>query len=205
MGKVFITPRSLYNLTGTHLHSGRPRAPKRPVVHAQAAVIQDSTPCCVFRVDELARLILVSHLIPASQKGAVNLARTYWHLEEPVLSTLWCAHSPLHAILRVLPGETLKYDCIWHSGAVCGLGLPSGNRTLKLRVIPVQKNPITSSVVWNKVHREASRAHRLSLDRRPAIGGEPIHTLRLNSPMGWMVPNVTRITLAYCEVQPPIC
>jgi len=91
-------------------------------------MIQDSTPCRVFKISELTRFIASQLILQTSRKSAVDLACACQHLEEPVLSTLWETQSSVCTLLKVLPEETWDLDNP-ESGksVVCGSDPPIGS------------------------------------------------------------------------------
>ena len=172
------------------LHWNRESSAEVPsVVNPRAAMIQDSTPHRVFKIDELARLI-ASHLVLTSPKSTANLARTCRHLEVPVLSTLWTTQSSLRTLLEVLPEENWDYyypaETSW--GVVRGLDLAFGRSDADVCdyhfQLVISGDP--SPEAWNKVHRYASWMRKLHLNWFSPIEDDAILKFRLNSPAsGW--------------------
>ena len=87
-------------------------------------MIDDSAPHCVFKIDELTRLI-ARHLIPCNRESARNFACACRYLEEPVLSVLWKSQESPCTLLETLPGDTWGWgDRALTGRTVCNLDLP---------------------------------------------------------------------------------
>ena len=70
------------------------------VLIARSAMIQGSTSNRVFKIGELNNETLASQLVLVGRKSTANLTHACWHLEEPVLSTLWAPQPPLRMLSR---------------------------------------------------------------------------------------------------------
>ena len=83
----------------------------------QPTMIHDSTPYCVLKISELARLIAGQLVLIDARNSAVNLACVCRSFEEPIFSTLWETQPSLIILLKVLPEEICKCNsklCLWY-------------------------------------------------------------------------------------------